>query len=100
MKLNIFRRYYEYKKWFAWYPVYWDYEGGKWIWLEFVYRTWDSRIQKWVYINHEQYLEWKKWHDTWRKPKETIDEWDTSAQNDKGNDCKKPPVIYSTKYEK
>jgi len=55
MKLGICRRNYEYKKWFAWYPVYWDYEGGKWIWLEFVYRKWSAWDKMWVIITKDQY---------------------------------------------
>ena len=93
MRFAICPRNYNYKRWFAWYPIYWDYEGGRWVWLEFVYRKWDAHYGGWKVLAKEQY---------WRMtvPSTPVDAWDTSALKDKGNDVEKPPVMYSTKYGK
>jgi hypothetical protein len=97
MKLNICKRNYTDKKWFAWYPVYWDHEGGRWIWLEFVYRKWSAWDKMWVITSKEHHDQAALAAEQYKRDaQKAIDAWDTSPLKDRGNDVVEP-TVYSTK---
>lgn len=40
-------------RWFAWRPVLT--RGGSWVWLRYVERAWDERLNPWAYMEHSGY---------------------------------------------